>query len=90
MKCAINSYQAWLPDKTQREDAVTKACFVILVHADRSPVLLGPMSETTRTQHMRDLRDRYGLSCGLHALDVNARSAARVTVKVKRYEQQGG
>ncbi len=68
---------------------MTRSCFVIVVHGDRSPVLLGPMPETTRTQHMRELHDRYGESCGLHALDMTARSANKVSVKVKRYEQQG-
>jgi nucleoid-associated protein YgaU len=47
--------------------------FVILVHVDRAPVLLGPMLEETRTQHMREMRERYP-HCRLHALDVVARS----------------
>ena len=59
-----------------------KSCFVILVHGDRAPVLLGPMSEKMRVQHMRDLRQRYS-DCGLHALDINARSTNKVTARVK-------
>ena len=67
---------------------MSKSCFVILVHGDRAPVLLGPMSEDTRTQTLRDLHTRYR-GAGLHTLDVNARSANRVTAIVKRYEPQG-
>ena len=68
---------------------MSNSCFVILVHEGHSPVLLGPMSEEMRAQHMRELRERYGPGCGLHALDVTARSAAKVSVKVKRFEQDG-
>ena len=68
----------------QGEEAVTKSSFVILAFDDQAPVVLGPMSEEMRTQHMRELRRQYGPNCGLHELDVTARSATKVSVKVKR------
>jgi hypothetical protein len=62
--------------------------YVILVHGDRTPVLLGPMSEEMRLQTLRDLRARYQGS-GLHTLDITARSTGKVTAKINRYEQKG-
>ena len=72
----------------RREGAVVQAHFVILVHRDRAPMLLGPMLEQARVQHMRELRERYADS-GVHALDVTVRSGDRVTAEVKRYEPEG-
>lgn len=67
---------------------MAKAHFVVMINADRAPVLLGPMSETMRMQHMRELAGRYE-HCALHAMDVNARSGDRVSVEVKRFEREG-
>jgi hypothetical protein len=67
---------------------MTRSCFVIVVHGDRAPVLLGPMSEDMRAETLRELLSRYQ-ACGLHTLDLNARSPDRVTATVRRYEPRG-
>lgn len=45
--------------------------FIVLVHADRAPLLLGPMSPEVRAQHVRELHARHP-QAGLHELEVQA------------------
>jgi DNA-directed RNA polymerase subunit RPC12/RpoP len=65
-----------------------RACLVVMVHGDRAPTVLGPMSEEMRQEVMRDLSARYA-HCGLHALDIEASGTERVSATVKRYEPKG-
>lgn len=60
-----------------------KSCFIVMVHADRSPLLLGPMSPEIRGQHLRELHARHP-EAGLHELDLEARTVKRVGVRVSR------
>lgn len=64
-----------------------QAHFAILVHGDRAPMLLGPMLEQARVQHMRELRRRYRQS-GVHALDVAVCPGGRLTVKASPFEPE--
>ncbi len=60
-----------------------KSLFIVLVHADRAPLLLGPMSGEMRAQHVRELHARHP-EAGLHELDVEVRGAAKIGVRVSR------
>lgn len=60
-----------------------KTLFVVLVHADRAPLLLGPMSLDARAQTIRELRVRHP-EAGLHELDLEARTVKRIGVRVSR------
>ena len=62
---------------------MTTSRFVIMVQPDKAPIVLGPMSDEMRVECLRDLRKQYGPECGLHELDINARSATRVTATVR-------
>lgn len=67
---------------------MTRACFVILVHGERAPIVLGPMLEELRGACMRELKGRYAGSC-LHTLDVTAGPRGKVTVKARKLELEG-
>ena len=60
-----------------------KSCFIVLVHSDRAPLLLGPMSVEVRVQHLRELHVRHP-EAGLHELDVEVRGPAKIGVRVSR------
>ena len=60
---------------------MTISRFIILVHNDRAPVLLGPMSESVRIEHMRELRARHQ-QAGLHELDIAASGCDQVEVSI--------
>jgi hypothetical protein len=60
-----------------------KTLFVVLVHADRAPLLLGSMSVDARAQTIRELRVRHP-EAGLHDLDVEVRGSTRLGVRVSR------
>lgn len=62
---------------------MTRSHFIVLVHDDRAPLLLGPMSVEMRCQHVRELRARHP-TAGLHELDVEVRGPTKIGVRVSR------
>lgn len=62
---------------------MTVSHFIVLVHGDRAPLLLGPMSVEVRAQHLRELHVRHP-EAGLHELDLEARTVKRIGVRVSR------
>jgi hypothetical protein len=71
------------PFHLQGEVEMTVSHFIVLVHADRAPVLLGPMSLEMRAQHLRELHVRHP-EAGLHELDVEVRGSTKIGVRVSR------
>jgi hypothetical protein len=61
--------------------------FIVLVHADRAPLLLGPMSIEMRSQHVRELHARHP-QAGLHELDIQADGPEQVTASISHVMEE--
>lgn len=62
--------------------------FIVLLHADRAPLLLGPMG-SMRSQHVRELHARHP-QAGLHELDIVADGPDQVTASISRALEEVG